>query len=111
MSAVAAVRSALPSHVYRQEDITEQLMDVVLGRPTERTEKRAERVALLRRLHQAAGVRTRHTVLPLEAYADVGGHPRSLEYLDAFTVAHVTKNHASTSDPDIYGIYGPYTPL
>src|SRR5262249_35805457 len=23
--------------------------------------------------------------------------------LDAFTVAHVTKNHASTSDPDIYG--------
>ena len=28
--------------------------------------------------------------------------------LDAFTVAHATNNHASTSDPDIYG---PYTAL
>ena len=28
-------------------------------------------------------------------------------YLDAFTLAHVKKNHASTSDPDIYGSYTP----
>jgi alkylresorcinol/alkylpyrone synthase len=69
MSAVAGVRSALPPFVHRQEDITEQLGEVVLGRHAERPEK----VALLRRLHQAAGVRTRHTVLPLEAYADLGG--------------------------------------
>jgi alkylresorcinol/alkylpyrone synthase len=69
MSAVAGVRSALPEHVHRQEDITEQLGEVVLGRHAER----AEKVALLRRLHGAAGVRTRRTVLPLEAYADLGG--------------------------------------
>src|SRR5438270_13999543 len=69
MRAAAAVRSALPPFVYRQEDITEQLGSVVLGRHAERSEK----VALLRRLHQAAGVRTRHTVLPIEAYTDLGG--------------------------------------
>ncbi|HVN11227.1 MAG TPA: 3-oxoacyl-[acyl-carrier-protein] synthase III C-terminal domain-containing protein [Kineosporiaceae bacterium] len=69
MSAVVGVRSALPSHVHRQEDITAQLGEVVLGRHAERSEK----VALLRRLHGAAGVRTRHFVLPLGAYADLGG--------------------------------------
>jgi alkylresorcinol/alkylpyrone synthase len=69
MSAVAGVRTALPQHVHRQEDITEQLGTVVLGRHAER----AEKLALLRRLHQAAGVRTRHTVLPLDGYADLGG--------------------------------------
>ena len=69
MSAVAGVRAVLPGHVLRQEDITEQLGDVVLGRHAQRTEK----VALLRRLHQAAGVHTRHLVLPLEQYADLGG--------------------------------------
>ena len=69
MSAVAGVRAVLPGHVHRQEDITAQLGDVVLGRHAERTEK----VALLRRLHGAAGVRTRHLALPLDKYADLGG--------------------------------------
>ena len=69
MSAVAGVRVVLPGHVLRQEDITDQLGDVVLGRHAQRSEK----VALLRRLHQAAGVRTRHLVLPLDRYADLGG--------------------------------------
>ena len=69
MSVLAAVRSALPQHVYRQENITDQLGEVVLGRHAEQSEK----VALLRRLHQAAGVRTRHLALPLEAYRDLGG--------------------------------------
>ena len=69
MSVLAGVRTALPQHVHRQEDITEQLGDVVLGKQAERSEK----VALLRRLHQAAGVRTRHLVLPLEKYQDLGG--------------------------------------
>src|SRR3954467_2507305 len=69
MSAVAGVRVVLPGHIHRQEDITAQLGDVVLGRHAQRSEK----VALLRRLHQAAGVRTRHLVLPLEKYADLGG--------------------------------------
>jgi alkylresorcinol/alkylpyrone synthase len=69
MSAVAGVRAVLPGHVHRQEDITAQLGEVVLGRHAQRSEK----VALLRRLHQAAGVRTRHLALPLERYADLGG--------------------------------------
>jgi len=69
MSAVAGVRVVLPGHVHRQEDITAALAEVVLGRHAERTEK----VALVRRLHQAAGVRTRHMVLPLDQYADLGG--------------------------------------
>src|SRR3954453_1383073 len=69
MSVLAGVRSALPQHVYRQEDITDQLGEVVLGHHAEQSEK----VALLRRLHQAAGVRTRHLALPLQAYRDLGG--------------------------------------
>ncbi len=69
MSVLAGVRTALPQHVHRQEDITEQLGNVVLGRQAERSEK----VALLRRLHQAAGVRTRHLALPLDRYKDLGG--------------------------------------
>ena len=69
MSAVAGVRAVLPGHVHRQEDITAQLGDVVLGRHAQRSEK----VALLRRFHQAAGVRTRHLALPLDKYADLGG--------------------------------------
>ena len=69
MSAVAGVRAVLPGHVHRQEDITAQLGEVVLGRHAERSEK----VALLRRLHGAAGVRTRHLALPLDRYADLGG--------------------------------------
>ena len=69
MSAVAGVRAELPEHVHRQEEITAVLGDVVLGRHAARSEK----VALLRRLHGAAGVRTRHLVLPLEAYRDLGG--------------------------------------
>ena len=69
MSVLAGVRSALPQHVHRQEDITDQLGDVVLGRHAQRSEK----VALLRRLHQSAGVRTRHLALPLTAYQDLGG--------------------------------------
>ena len=69
MSVLAGVRSALPQHVYRQEDITDQLGEVVLGRHAEQSEK----AALLRRLHGAAGVRTRHLALPLEAYRDLGG--------------------------------------
>src|SRR3954453_4109132 len=73
MSVLAGVRSALPQHVYRQEDITDQLGEVVLGHHAEQSEK----VALLRRLHRAAGVRTRHLVLPLEAYRDLGGFGNS----------------------------------
>jgi alkylresorcinol/alkylpyrone synthase len=69
MSAVAGVRVELPDNVYRQEEITDVLGAVVLGRHAARSEK----VALLKRLHGAAGVRTRHLVLPLEAYADLGG--------------------------------------
>jgi alkylresorcinol/alkylpyrone synthase len=69
MSALAGVTSALPEHVHEQQDITDQLGNVVLGRHAQRSDK----VALLRRLHGAAGVRTRHLALPLAAYRDLGG--------------------------------------
>jgi hypothetical protein len=36
-----------------------------------------------------------------------GLYLNTLTYLDAFTAAHVTSNHASTSDPDIAGNYLP----
>jgi alkylresorcinol/alkylpyrone synthase len=82
MSAIAGVRGVLPDHVYRQEEITEVLGRVVLGSANARPEKRN----LLARLHAAAGVRTRHLVLPLEAYADLGGFGASNDvFIDAGT--------------------------
>ncbi len=69
MSAIAGVRVELPDNLHTQTEITDVLGAVVLGRHAARSEK----VALLRRLHGAAGVRTRHLVLPLERYADLGG--------------------------------------
>jgi alkylresorcinol/alkylpyrone synthase len=82
MSAIAGVRGVLPENVYAQDEITAVLGDVVLGQEAERSERRA----LLRRLHGAAGVRTRHLVLPLEAYADLGGFGASNDvFIDAGT--------------------------
>jgi alkylresorcinol/alkylpyrone synthase len=69
MSVIAAVRGALPENVHRQEDITAVLADVVLGGQAEARDQ----LALLRRLHRAAGVQTRHLVLPLAAYAELTG--------------------------------------
>jgi len=69
MSTIAAVRAALPENVHRQDEITSVLADVVLGHEP----AGSPRHALLRRLHAASGVRTRHLALPLDRYADLGG--------------------------------------
>ncbi|MFC7530816.1 type III polyketide synthase [Actinoplanes sp. GCM10030250] len=69
MSRIVAARAVLPEHVYRQEQITEVLADVVLGDEPAASPRRE----LMRRLHTAAGVQTRHLALPLDRYADLGG--------------------------------------
>ncbi|PPK92418.1 alkylresorcinol/alkylpyrone synthase [Kineococcus xinjiangensis] len=69
MPSIAAVAPALPPFAYPQERITEVLTPMLLPAP--------ERRALLRRLHAASGVRTRHLALPLERYADLGSFTAS----------------------------------
>ena len=69
MSLIASVRAVLPENVHRQDEITEVLADVVLGHERSGSPQRE----LLRRLHAAAGVNTRHLALPLDRYADLGG--------------------------------------
>lgn len=63
-SVVAAVRTALPEHRYSQDELTELIGDLCLAPGADRT--------VLRRLHGAAGVRTRHLALPLDRYAALG---------------------------------------
>ena len=65
MSRIAAVTSALPSHRHRQEDLAAATADLC-ALP-------AARRALLDRLSANAGVRTRHTVLPLTGYRRLDG--------------------------------------
>ncbi|CCA60527.1 MULTISPECIES: type III polyketide synthase [Streptomyces] len=62
-SVVAAVRTALPEHRYDQSELTELIGDLCLAPGADR--------ALLRRLHGASGVRTRHLALPLDRYAAI----------------------------------------
>ncbi|MGN6607234.1 MAG: type III polyketide synthase [Jatrophihabitans sp.] len=59
MTTVAAVRGALPVHRHTQAEITEMFGSLLADQ---------RRLPLLRRLHESAQVRTRHTVLPLDAY-------------------------------------------
>ncbi|HEY0165561.1 MAG TPA: 3-oxoacyl-[acyl-carrier-protein] synthase III C-terminal domain-containing protein [Jatrophihabitans sp.] len=63
MTTIAGVRGVLPEHRYSQQDITEAIADWCLTSDRER--------ALLRRLHQNAQVRTRHTAVPLERYREL----------------------------------------
>ena len=60
---ILAARSALPTHSYPQEEITDAFAEVISSRSVDH--------ALLRRFHRNAGVQRRHTALPLEAYAAV----------------------------------------
>ena len=69
MSRLLAVTSALPPHVHPQAEITGMLGPLLTPEPGRR--------ALLDRLHQASGVRTRHMTLPLEAYAGLGSFRQS----------------------------------
>ena len=62
---ILSVRSALPGHRYPQQELTDAFARVVAvhGGFDE---------AVLRRLHRNAGVESRHMVLPLEQYAELG---------------------------------------
>ncbi len=62
---ILAVRGALPGHRHTQQDITDAFAGVIATRSLD--EK------LLRRFHANAGVQYRHTVLPLDQYAALGG--------------------------------------
>src|SRR6195952_2888224 len=63
MTTIAGVRGVLPEHRYDQQDITDAIADWCLSSDRER--------ALLRRFHQNAQVRTRHTAVPLERYREL----------------------------------------
>ncbi|MGA5194520.1 type III polyketide synthase [Streptomyces exfoliatus] len=63
MTRVLAVSTAFPPHRYLQHEITEDLVSS-LPPGTDR--------ALVRRLHAAAGVESRHLALPLDRYRDLG---------------------------------------
>jgi alkylresorcinol/alkylpyrone synthase len=65
MTRIAAVRSALPPHRYRQADITQMIAELSVADSSRRL--------LMERLHANAGVEFRHTVLPLAQYGDLGG--------------------------------------
>jgi len=78
VSRIAAVTSALPSHRHRQDDLAAATAELIELPPTRR--------ALLDRLYANAGVRTRHTVLPLSGYRRLTGIDRTTEvYLDHAT--------------------------
>ena len=74
---IVSVRGALPPHSYPQEEITEAFAEVI-ARPDQALGSLDQ--ALLRRFHRNAGVERRHTVLPLEEYAELRdfGHTNDL---------------------------------
>ena len=62
---ILSVRSALPGHRYPQAQLTDAFAEVIS--PGAGLDE-----AVLRRLHRNAGVESRHVVLPLEQYAELG---------------------------------------
>lgn len=64
MTRVLAVSTAFPPHRYSQHEITEDLVSTLPPGPDR---------ALVRRLHAAVGVESRHLALPLDRYRALGG--------------------------------------
>jgi alkylresorcinol/alkylpyrone synthase len=78
MTTIRAVRSAFPSHRYEQSELTRAIAGLARLGPA--------RQALLERLHRNAGVRTRHTVLPLAEYGSLDGvGPANDRYIEEAT--------------------------
>lgn len=76
MTRIVAAAGALPPNRYAQEDITEHFAEVVLTDSGRRP--------VLERLHKATTVRSRHLVLPLAEYGNLGGFGSSNDrFLDA----------------------------
>ena len=76
MTRIVAAAAALPPNRYAQEDITDLFAEVVLTDSSRRP--------VLERLHKATTVRSRHLVLPLAEYGDLGGFGSSNDrFLDA----------------------------
>jgi len=67
---ILTVEPVLPPYVHAQKDITEQLVE---GLATDATTGQ-----VIRRIHRATGVDTRHLVMPIEKYRDI----------DSFTTAN-----------------------
>ena len=87
MTRIAAVGSALGAHAYPQAQITEAFGALVVPDP--------DRRGLLERFHAAAGVRTRHLALPLDAYAGLDGFTAAN---DAFLRVGVELGEAAVRD-------------
>jgi alkylresorcinol/alkylpyrone synthase len=90
MSRIAAVAPALPPHRYDQATLTEAFADLVLPDGADRR--------VLERLHEAAGVRTRHLALPLERYPAMSGFQEANDAFIATAVELGTTAVASALD-------------
>jgi alkylresorcinol/alkylpyrone synthase len=66
MTRIVAVRSAFPAYRYPQRELTQAVAALADIPPAQR--------ALVERLHANAGVDTRHTVLPLDAYGELDAY-------------------------------------
>ena len=71
MARIASVSTALPANSYSQDAITDAIAPMITLDPGKQ--------AVLRRMHGASGVRTRHLVMPIESYLDSTSFTRSNE--------------------------------
>ncbi|QDH11145.1 type III polyketide synthase [Nocardioides dongxiaopingii] len=84
---VLSVRGVLPDHRYRQEEITDSFVDRMTTGKVDRK--------VVERFHRNACVETRHTALPLEAYAGLDDFGASN---DAFIEAAVALGSRAVVD-------------